>query len=342
MLRMIDVSHHNGTIDFNAVKNSGVEGVIIRAGYGDTLDRQFINNITSCNVVGLHVGIYWFSYAYTEGMAAAEAKRCADAIRPYNVDLPVFFDWEYDSMNYAKKNGVNPTKQLITNMTRAFCNEIKNQGYKAGFYFNEDYRKNWIDVDSLNFYKWYARYISEISVSCDVWQYASDGSVPGINSKVDMNNLLNESLINGPQPEPTPEPTPDHYDVYYAVQSANHTYEIVKNAEDYAGGVKRGDAICNVMARISAGSFSYRVHVKGGNWLPWVDGFDWEDKENGYAGNGKPIDAVQIRTGEDVNANIMYRVSPCNAKYYSWVTECNDYAGKYGKEIDRIQIKFDR
>lgn len=339
-MKMIDVSHHNGNIDFNAVKSSGVGGVIIRAGYGDTLDRQFINNITACNSVGLHVGIYWFSYAYTEGQAQAEARRCADAIRPYNVDLPVFFDWEYDSMNYAKKNGVNPTRALITNMTRAFCSEIEAQGYKAGFYFNEDYRKNWIDVDSLDYYKWYARYISSISVPCDIWQFASDGVVNGIGGKVDLDDLLNESLIDNPTP--TPQPTPEHYDVYYAVQSANHTYEEVENDSDYAGGVKRGDSICNLAAKISSGLLEYRVHVKGGDWLPWVNGYDWNDKENGYAGNGEPIDGVQMRTGEDVNANIMYRVSPCNAKYYSWVTECNDYAGKYGKEIDRIQIKFDR
>lgn len=336
MIKLIDVSHHNGKIDFNAVKNSGVEGVIIRAGYGDELDREFVNNITACNNVGLHVGIYWFSYAYSEGMATAEAARCAEAIRPYRVDLPVFFDWEYDSMNYAKNHGVTPNRQLITNMTAAFCREIQNQGFKAGFYYNEDYRQNWVDVTQLPYYRWYARYISEISVDCDVWQNASDGYVPGISGKVDTDILLNESLIDAP----TPTPAPEHYDVYYAVQTKGHTFEEVQNDSDFAG--RRGDPIRNVAVKISSGSVAYRVHILGGGWLPWVSGYDWNDYNNGYAGNGNKIDGVQIKTGSDVNANIMYRVAALNGKYYPWVTEDKDFAGKFGKEIDKLQIKFDR
>ena len=146
--------------------------------------------------------------------------------------------------------------------------------------------------------------------------------------------------VGGSQPQPTPTPTPTtHYDAYYSVK-AGKIYPEVKNTDDYAG--VRGRAITDMAARISSGSLEYRVHVLGGNWLPWVSGCDWNDYQNGYAGNGKAIDCIQMRTGSDVNANIMYRVSPIGQDYLPWVTEINDYAGIYGRKIDRIQVKFDR
>ena len=348
MKKLIDISHHNGNIDFGSAMHD-IDGVIIRAGYGDSLDRMFIENIEECNRLDIPVGIYWFSYAYSEGMAQAEAVRCAEAIRNYNVSLPVFFDWEYDSARYAREHGVEPTSELITAMNKAFCEEIQNQGYKAGFYFNEDYRKNWLDFSELDgFYKWYARYISEISVDCDIWQYASDGDVDGIAGNVDMNNLVNENLWSDtPEPQPAPEPQPDpeptkHYDVYYAVQSQGHTYEEVENDSDFAGAVNGKDPICNLAVRISDGIVRYRAHVLNGDWLPYVYGYNWDNFEYGFAGIDEPIDAIQIETGESVEANIMYRVAPVGGDYYAWVTEDEDYAGIYGNEIGKVQIKFDR
>lgn len=141
-----------------------------------------------------------------------------------------------------------------------------------------------------------------------------------------------------PTPQPTPTPT-THYDAYYAVK-AGKIYPEVKNTTDYAG--VRGRAITDMAVRISSGTVQYRVHVLGGGWLPWVSGYNWNDYVNGYAGNGKPIDCIQIKTLSDVNANIQYRVSPIGQDYLPWVTEDNDYAGLYGRKIDRVQIKFDR
>ncbi len=95
----IDVSEHNGVIDWEKAKASGVGFAMIRAGYGRTVEKQFKRNISECNRVGLPCGVYWFSYALNAVGAANEAKACLKAIAPYKVDLPVAFDLEHDSVN---------------------------------------------------------------------------------------------------------------------------------------------------------------------------------------------------------------------------------------------------
>lgn len=213
MKKIIDVSYHNGSIDFKKVKADGIAGVMIRAGYGrNNIDKKFKANIEGAIAAGLPVGIYWFSYAYNQAMAIKEAEYCLAAIKPYKISLPVFFDWEYDSMNYAKKQGVTPNRSRITAMTKVFCDKIAAAGYKTGYYLNLDYRNNYYDESQLKgFYVWYARYISAKQTACDLWQYTSSGSVEGISGKVDLNYLINESLLpssDGSAPETKPAETP--------------------------------------------------------------------------------------------------------------------------------------
>lgn len=197
-MKIIDISYHNGNIDFNKVKASGIDGVIVRAGYGkNNIDKKFKSYIKAAKDVGLLVGVYWFSYAYNVEMAKKEAEYCLRAISGYNLELPIFFDWEYDSMSYASRNGVNASKELITNMNIAFCQVVKNSGRKAGYYGSLDYFKRYIDTDKLKgFTKWLARYASEPGVSCDLWQYTEKGKVNGINGNVDTNKVINESILN--------------------------------------------------------------------------------------------------------------------------------------------------
>jgi hypothetical protein len=112
-----------------------------------------------------------------------------------------------------------------------------------------------------------------------------------------------------------------------------------------------GKAITDIAIKVSKGSVKYRVHVKGGSWLPWVTGYNTSDYVNGYAGNGKAIDAVQVyySTPSDVvNAlgyyKAKYLVSPLTKGFYSYqydteTTNGQDgYAGSYGNTIDRFQI----
>jgi GH25 family lysozyme M1 (1,4-beta-N-acetylmuramidase) len=194
-VKIIDVSVHQGKIDFKKVKAAGIDGVIIRAGYGKgNIDGRFKDNIEGAVAAGIkYIGAYWFSYAYTVDMARREAQFCNDVLGPYKdkFNLGVYFDWEYDSMNYAKKLGISCNKKLITDMCLYFCRKIDNLGYEAGYYLNLDYQNNYIDTSKLTAYrKWFARYISTRQVNCYLWQYSSSGKVNGISGNVDMNELI--------------------------------------------------------------------------------------------------------------------------------------------------------
>lgn len=193
-MKCIDVSEFQGRIDWNRVKADGIEGVIIRAGYGKgNMDDGFIEHIKGAIDAGLHVGIYWFSYAYNDDMATREAEHCIDVIRPFEeyIDMPIFFDWEYDSMNYAEKQGVHAGKELISTMTRAFCERIEKEGFTAGYYLNLDYSINFYNEEILADYKrWWAYYNAEPAQECYLWQNTSKGKVKGIKGNVDMDVLF--------------------------------------------------------------------------------------------------------------------------------------------------------
>lgn len=147
-----------------------------------------------------------------------------------------------------------------------------------------------------------------------------------------------------PAPAPASAPKNNHVDFTYAVKAGGRTYPAVTNLADYAG--VRGKAITDIAIKCSVGSVKYRVHVKGGSWLPYVTGYNWSDYNNGYAGNGKPIDAVEViyyaPSGSAQKAQ--YRVSPLNCNYYSWQYNNergngqDGYAGCFGKTIDRFQL----
>ena len=139
-----------------------------------------------------------------------------------------------------------------------------------------------------------------------------------------------------------PTPTPTGLEFTYAVRTTKgNILPEVTNTQDYAG--IRGYAITDIAIKVNKGSIKYRVHVKGGDWLGFVTGYNWNDYNNGYAGNHKPIDLVQIIYSGDSELP-KYRVSPINSNYYSWQygdktgSGYDGYAGAKGKTIDRIQI----
>ena len=105
-MKGIDVSKHNGTIDFQKVRNSGIEFAMIRAGFGsDTVDTYFHRNVKEAQKHGIKCGVYWFSYAYTPQMAKKEAQKCIDTIKSYKLDYPVAFDFEYAEERRPHRRG---------------------------------------------------------------------------------------------------------------------------------------------------------------------------------------------------------------------------------------------
>lgn len=194
MKKYIDVSEHNGDIDWERVKGS-IDGAILRAGYGKgNADKKFTRNAAECNRLGIPCGAYWFSYALTPEMAAAEAKALLEAVKPYRMELPLAFDFEYDSVRVAARNGVTITKELASNMVRAFCEAIEGGGYWALNYGNPDYLARYFDeAVPLRFGVWLASWpggspdLNSPPRKCAIWQYTSKGKVDGIAGNVDMN-----------------------------------------------------------------------------------------------------------------------------------------------------------
>lgn len=191
--KYIDISKYQGDVDFEKVKPH-VDGIIIRAGYGkNNIDGKFVRNISECNRLGIPCGVYWFSYAYTEEMAKKEAEYCLAAIKPYKVELPVCFDFEYDSVTYAQKNGVSISKKLATALVHAFCGTIEAAGYYAMNYTNKDYLSKYFDDTTLKYDLWLAAWPSKPDLNnpprkdCGIWQYTSKGTIAGISGNVDTN-----------------------------------------------------------------------------------------------------------------------------------------------------------
>ena len=195
-MKGIDVSSHQGLIDWAKVKASGIEFAIIRAGYGkyeSQVDSRFEQNAFGALSAGIHAGAYWFSYATTPDEAREEAKLCAKTIEKYKgkFDLPIYFDYEYDSEEYSKKQGVTPTQELRESLAEAFCEEIQAQGWRAGVYTNKDYLRNRWRLEALNKHEiWLADYTGGPGVSCGMQQTSSTGTVDGISGNVDMDTAF--------------------------------------------------------------------------------------------------------------------------------------------------------
>lgn len=196
----IDVSEHNGAVNWPAAKKAGIGFAVIRTGYGTShTDYQWKNNIEGALAQGIPVGIYHFSYALTAAGAKAEADFVLSLLAPYKgkITLPVFFDFEYDTVDYAKKQGVTLGASAFNSHTVAFCERIKSAGYTAGTYYNLDYLRRYVDMDRISGYaRWYAQYSSTPSASGhDIWQYSSSYTIPGCSGRFDVNLLENTALL---------------------------------------------------------------------------------------------------------------------------------------------------
>lgn len=193
-LKGIDVSTWQGNIDWKKVKASGIDFAMLRAGYGKgNIDNKFNVNAKGCNDNSIPFGVYWFSYAYTEAMAKAEADYCINAIKKYKVEYPVCFDFEYDSMDYANKNGVTINASKLASIGKAFLSRVEELGYYAMNYTNIDYLNKGFSSLTTQFDTWIAQWSSSApSRKWGIWQYSAKGAVSGINGSVDMNYSAND------------------------------------------------------------------------------------------------------------------------------------------------------
>ena len=188
----IDVSKHNGNIDWTAVKNSGVSYVIIRCGYRGystgvlVEDPKFRSNISGAKAAGLKVGAYFFSQAVNEVEAVEEASMAIDLVKSYGLNYPLFLDVEASG---GRADGIS--RETRTAVCKTFCQTVQNSGISAGIYANKTWFTEKINTASLTSYKlWLAQYASAPTYTAtryDLWQYSSTGKVSGISTNVDMN-----------------------------------------------------------------------------------------------------------------------------------------------------------
>lgn len=185
----IDVSEHNGLIEWKKAKNN-IEFCFIRGGYGrNNVDKRFGYNVRGCKQNDIPFGIYWFSYALSVADAKNEADYICNLADDYSPTLGLCYDWEYDSDTYAKKKGVNVTNTMRNEMAVAFLERVKERGYRPILYTNLDYIHNKGFVQLINTYDlWLAQWgTNKPSIKCLYWQCSSQGSVNGINTDVDVN-----------------------------------------------------------------------------------------------------------------------------------------------------------
>ena len=190
----IDVSEFQGKIDWEKVKNSGVEFAILRCGYGMDFSNQddveYERNANECERLGIPYGVYLMSYANTVEKARSEAKHVLRLIEGRKISLGVWHDIEDNGTSGA----IN--KETLTNIINTFCNTIKNAGHRVGVYANLNWLENKIEKTIKDNYDiWVAQYYSkcEYEGKYIMWQHTSSGKVNGISTNVDM-NILYEDL----------------------------------------------------------------------------------------------------------------------------------------------------
>ena len=218
MLKGIDISKHNGSIDWQKVRNSGsVDFAVLRAGYGKLIsqkDQQFERNYAECQKYGIPCGTYWYSYANSVSEIQTEARVFLEAIKGKQFEYPVYLDFEEESQF---KLG----KATCTAMAEAFLDIIEKAGYYAGLYCSTYYLSNYFDDTVRDRYTVWLAHVNVAKPTYtkpyDIWQYSWTGKVDGItgnSGKVDMNycykdfpSVIKNAGLNGFTKPESPEKT---------------------------------------------------------------------------------------------------------------------------------------
>ena len=189
----IDCSYWQGDIDWQQVKDAGIEFVMLRIGQRGSEqgiiaeDQKVRQYYDGASAAGLKIGGYFFSQAVSPEEAVEEAQFVLEVIEGWNMEMPIVFDWEFisDTARTAQVDG-----RTLTDCTIAFCDTIQAAGYTPMFYFNQEQARTKQYLNELLDYKfWLAMYNGTMTYQyrVDMWQYTCTGSVPGITGDVDIN-----------------------------------------------------------------------------------------------------------------------------------------------------------
>jgi len=192
----IDVSYHQKSIDFEQLKTTPVEFMMVRCGYrgytegGLIQDEKFEEYAQACNDNDIALGVYFFTQAITEEEAIAEADYVINLISKYNISYPVAFDTEYVQDREARTNLAELTPEQLSRICIAFCERIREAGYYPIIYASENWMRRSLDLTLLTEYDfWAPQYLEKNDFLYDftIWQYTEKGSIAGISEEVDLN-----------------------------------------------------------------------------------------------------------------------------------------------------------
>ena len=208
----IDVSKHQGSIDWSKVKAAGIEFAMLRAGYGREATQKdpcFEDNYAGAKAAGIPVGAYWYSYAVDAADAKKEAAVCLASIAGKQFAYPVVYDVEDKCQD-------GYSQEQLTDIVVAFCEEMEKAGYYVMVYANKHWLENKLDYDRIKCYDiWLAQWADKATWGnpYGIWQYSNSGTVDGINKRVDLDiaykdypNIIKEAGLNGFGAEAKPEP----------------------------------------------------------------------------------------------------------------------------------------
>lgn len=385
----VDISSWNGDIDMAKVKAAGYNWVMIRCGFGNNStsndDNRFAANVAKAEKLGMPWGVYLFSYACSINDARSELAHIDRLLKEqrakgYYPTLPVALDVEYTT---TIKNNGGWNSANLTNVATIILDGLAELGYYPMIYTGYDALEMMSDHIRNDYDIWWAQWHTSPSSykysRLGMWQYGGEvnyidsPSIPGIGT-IDQNiaykdypTIIKNGGYNGykkssnqtvtPTSTSTPTPAPNSNNkkveipsIKYRVRANGKWYSEITNLNDYAG--VEGAPITDVMIKPSKGTIKYRVHICGGGWLPYVTGYDANDGNNGFAGDRKPIDAIEVYyyTPSDVAKatgylKAKYRVSPSyTVNYFDWQYDNetsngqDGYAGSYGINLDKLQI----
>lgn len=196
----IDVSEHQGAIDWDAAAADGIDFAVIRAGYrgysegGLFLDDFFFDNMNGAVENGLDIGVYFFSQATTAQEAEEEAEYLIgflDMFAPETFALPIFYDWESIAGDDARTDGM--TGEQITECALAFCEAIEAAGYTPGIYAYRNLAYYSYDLSAISEYALWMGALGDwpdFYYRHDIWQYSVSGQIDGIDGEVDLDLRL--------------------------------------------------------------------------------------------------------------------------------------------------------
>jgi uncharacterized protein YjdB len=349
----VDVSAWQDNIDWQKVASSGVKFAMIRCGYRGfaeegniVVDARFKENIEGAIKNGLYVGVYFFSTAINENEAIQEAQFVLNLIKDYNIKYPVAYDFEYfGNLEYysSSSNMIKPyrtnglSNDQLTKNANAFLYYIKSKGYTAAMYGSSNPLTNIYNMNSLSSYDtWVAHYKTDkpsYSGSYTMWQCTETGTVPGINTNVDINV---------------------DYTYYFKYNEKGILYKTHIQGSGWeknwkangasSGTVNKGLRLEGICIQLNndtySGSVQYRTHIQG---YGWESSWKTNGVMSGTSGESKRLEAIQIKlTGEIANYyDIYYRVYIQGYGWLGWAKNGQSAGSEsQAKRLEAIQIKL--